>query len=169
MFFTANYIVPAQYKHNIDQCVSIIYHLWDWGQDRKRLSRCSLLTIWILSHSNDFGNSMINVFENMFEMNIGITPLGADSRNWQEGGKLNILWGVRWLLPKEPVGVIVLYMLHNGLPVVWNKLMEQHQILAVMVRSVLCKASYHCSWQVKLSEMVWQCRIYQLVWAWCRY
>ena len=34
---------------------------------------------------------MINVFENMFEMNIGITPLGADSRKWHEGGKLNIL------------------------------------------------------------------------------
>ena len=32
--------------------------------------------------------------------------------------------------------------------------MEQHQILAVMVQLVLCKASYHCSWQVKLSEMV---------------
>ena len=25
---------------------------------------------------------MINVFENMFEMNIGITPLDAESRNW---------------------------------------------------------------------------------------
>lgn len=139
------------------------------GQDHKRLFRCSPLTIWILSHPNNFGNCMINVFENMFEMNIGITPLGADSRKWHEGGKLNILWGVRWLLQKEPVGVIFLYMLHSSLPVVWNKMMEQHQILAVMVQLVICKASYHCSWQVKLSEMVRQCRIYQLVWAWRRY
>ena len=139
------------------------------GQDRKRLFQCSPLTIWILSHPNKFGNCMINVFENMFEMNIGITPLGADSWKWHEGGKLNILWGVRWLL-KEPVGVIFLYMLHNSLPVVWNKMMEQHQILAVMVQLlVICKACYHCSWQVKLSEMVRQCRIYQLVWAWRRY
>jgi len=38
MFSTANYIAPAQYKHNIDQCVSIIYHLWDWA----RTARCCL-------------------------------------------------------------------------------------------------------------------------------
>jgi hypothetical protein len=39
--------------------------------------------------------------------------------------------------------------------VVWNKMMEQHQILAVMIQLVLYKAIYHCSWQAKLSEMVW--------------
>ena len=44
-------------------------------------------------------------------------------------------------------------------------MMEQHQILAALVQLVLCQANYHCSWQVKLSEMVWQCQIYQLVWS----
>ena len=56
---------------------------------------------------------------------------------------------------KKPVGFIVLYIIHSGLQVVWNQMMEQHQILAVMVQLVLTKASYHYGWQVRLSEMVW--------------
>jgi hypothetical protein len=58
---------------------------------------------------------------------------------------------------KKPVGFIVLYIIHSGLQVVWNQMMEQHQILAVMVQLLFYKASYHCSWQVELGGMVWHC------------
>jgi len=51
-------------------------------------------------------------------------------------------------LTKRPGGSYVLYMLHNGLQVVWNKMTEQHQILAVMIQLVL----YKVQWLKKLPQ-----------------
>lgn len=75
MFFTANYISPAQYKHNIDQYVSVICHLLKPGQDCKKLRLCPPLTMSEASHSNDSGNSIIIVFENMLENSTGIISI----------------------------------------------------------------------------------------------
>ena len=60
------------------------------------------------------------------------------------------------------------YTLRDGLPVVWNQMMGQHRILAVMVQLVY-KASYHCGWQVGLIEMVWHCLFDKSAHAWRRY
>jgi hypothetical protein len=75
MFFTANYISPAQYKHNIDQDVSVIYHLLKPGWDCKKLRLRPPLTMSEASHSNDSGNSIIIVLGNMLETSTGIIPI----------------------------------------------------------------------------------------------
>jgi len=166
MFPTANYIAPVQYKHNIDQCISAVRHLQKPGQDYKKLPLYTLSTMWGASHSKYSRNSMSNILKNAFETSIANVITACQS--WHEGGRLNTLWGVCWLLPTEPVGYIVFYMLHNVLQVVWNQMMGQHQILAVMVQLVY-KASYHCGWQVGLIEMVWHCSFDKLAHAWRHY
>ena len=73
MFSMPNYGSPAQHKHNIDQCVSVMHHLLKLGWDCKRLP----LSVNKLKglHSKCLGNSMSKNFKNMSKINIGIIPL----------------------------------------------------------------------------------------------
>jgi len=81
MFSTANYISASKYKHNIDQCVSVIHHLPKLGQDCKRLPLYPRSAISTVTHLKDFRDSMSNIFENVFKINIRIIPHAKVSMN----------------------------------------------------------------------------------------
>jgi len=81
-------------------------------------------------HEQCFRECVKNVFKTRIGMVMWLQhPL--------EGGKLNTLWDVQWLLSYKLVVVSIFHALQNSLWVVLNQRTEQHWILALVVQLVL--------------------------------